>query len=81
MTVSELIHLLKQFPPDLRVVVNGYEEVYDDLSPVQHSVADIALNIGKHRWEGMHGDLHVVTGTAPVDGKVAKALALKQESN
>ncbi len=81
MTVNELIHQLERFPPDLRVVVNGYEEGYDDLSPEQLSVVDIALNTGKHRWEGMHGDLHVLTGSAPIDGKVAKALALKRVSN
>ena len=33
MTVEELIRLLATFPGDLRVVVNGYEEGYDDLSP------------------------------------------------
>ena len=33
MSVYELIRLLEKHPPDLRVVVNGYEEGYDDLSP------------------------------------------------
>ena len=33
MTVSELIDTLKAHPGDLRVVVNGYEEGFDDLSP------------------------------------------------
>lgn len=33
MTVSELIETLKTSSGDLRVVVNGYEEGYDDLSP------------------------------------------------
>ena len=31
MTVSELIETLKTRPGDLRVVVNGYDEGYDDL--------------------------------------------------
>ncbi len=56
MTVSELIELLQEYPADLRVVVNGYEEGYDDLSPEQISVAKISLNTGKHHWEGQHGD-------------------------
>ena len=55
MTVSELIQLLNGYQPDLRVVVNGYEEGYDDLSPDQVSVVRIALDTGKHRWEGQHG--------------------------
>ena len=31
MTVDELIQLLAKHPPDLRVMVQGYEEGYDDL--------------------------------------------------
>ena len=56
MTTGELIQLLAQYPTDLRVVVNGYEDGYDDLSPEQVSSVRIALNTGKHRWEGKHGD-------------------------
>ena len=33
MTVAELVQLLADYPPDLLVVVNGYEEGYDDLAP------------------------------------------------
>ena len=56
MTVSELIEALKTHPGDLRVVVNGYEEGYDDLSPGQISVRRIALNTGVENWEGQHGE-------------------------
>lgn len=56
MIVSELIELLQQCPADLRVVVNGYEEGYDDLSPEQISIAKISLDTGKYSWEGRHGD-------------------------
>ena len=59
MTIQELVAILATYPPDLRVMVNGYEEGYDDLSPGQLSVAKIALNTGKRRWEGRHGDGHV----------------------
>ena len=52
MTVDELKELLAKYPPGLRVVVNGYVNGYDDLSPEQHSVVRIAPNTGKHRWEG-----------------------------
>lgn len=47
MTVNELIELLGEYPTSLRVVVNGYEEGYDDLSPKQISVIRISLNTGK----------------------------------
>ena len=81
MTTKELIHRLEQFPPELRVVVNGYEEGYDDLSPDQLSVVDIALNIGKHRWQGMHGDLTGFTRRKPEDAEVVEALVLQRLSN
>ena len=74
MTVYELMQLLREHPPDLRVVVDGYEDGYDDLSPEQLSVVRIALNTGKHRWEGQHGDPN---GLA--DG--AEALVLRRVSN
>ena len=47
MTVRELIDLLQQHPAGLRVVVNGYEEDYDDLSPQPISTTKIVLNTGK----------------------------------
>ena len=56
MTVAELISILQNHAADLRVVVNGYEDGYDDLSPEQLRVVKISLNTGKHPWEGAHGD-------------------------
>lgn len=77
MTVDELVRLLADFPPDLRVVVNGYEYGYDDLSPEQVSPVTIALNTGKHRWEGKHGE-----PASPADGvEVVEALVLRRVSN
>ena len=77
MTVNELLQLLKGYSPDLRVVVNGYEEGYDDLSPEQLSVIRVALNTGRSRWEGQHGDPKERT-----DGEIiAEALALRRVSN
>ncbi len=78
MTVDELIQLLAKHSPDLRVVVNGYEDGYDDLSPEQLSVVRIALNTGKHRWEGQHGDPNGQTGGAH---EVVKPLVLRRVSN
>ena len=77
MTVNELIQLLDGYQPDLRVVVNGYEEGYDDLSPGQLSVTRIALNTGKDRWEGRHGDPDGLTD----GGDVVEALVLRRVSN
>ena len=78
MTVGELIRILAGHPADLRVVVNGYEDGYDDLSPGQISRVRIALNTGKHKWEGRHGDPH---DAAPEDAEVVEALLLRRVSN
>ena len=77
MTVDELIQLLAKHSPDLRVVVNGYEDGYDDLAPEQLSVVKVALNTGRHRWEGQHGDPNGLTGSADV----VEALVLRRVSN
>ena len=81
MTVSELIELLQECPAGLRVVVNGYEEGYDDLSPEQISIAKISLNTGKHSWEGRHGvPRHPAEGSLD-DPEVVDALILCRVSN
>ena len=77
MTVAELIRMLADHPADLRVVVNGYEDGYDDLSPGRVSRIRIALNTGQHEWEGRHGDCD---GGAP-EAEVVEALLLRRVSN
>ncbi|MCY3729411.1 MAG: hypothetical protein OXF97_10520 [Nitrospira sp.] len=81
MTVSELIKLLQEYPTSLRVVVNGYEEGYDDLLPEQISVAKISLNTGTHHWEGQHGDPPRQMKETPDGVKVVEALVLRRVSN
>ena len=44
----EHVQMLVGNPADLRVVVNGYEDGYGDLSPGQVSRIRVALNTGKH---------------------------------
>ena len=81
MTVAQLVRLLADYPPTLRVVVNGYENGYDDLSPEQVSLVKIALNAGKHEWEGKHGDSDGLTEGAPGGPDVVDALVLRRTSN
>ncbi len=77
MTVDELIEQLAEYPPGLQVVVNGYENGYDDLTPEQRSVVRIVLNAGKHRLEEQHGDTNGLTDSADV----VEALVLRRVSN
>ena len=81
MTVSELIRILQNHAADLRVVVNGYEDGYDDLSPRQIRVVKISLNTGKHPWEGAHGEPDGLSRSEPDDAKSVEALVLQRVSN
>ena len=81
MTIGELIQFLERYPPDMRVVVNGYEEGYDDLSPEQISVARILLNTGVHAWQGRHGDPRDVSRRSPNHTRPVDALVFQRTSN
>ena len=50
------MRILGTYPADLRVVVDGYEEGYDDLNVRLISVQEISLNAGEAWWEGQHRD-------------------------
>lgn len=81
MTVAELVRMLAKQPAGLRVVVNGYEDGYDDLSPGQVSRIRIALNTGRHEWEGRHGDPDDGSGDGAESARIVDALVLRRASN
>lgn len=72
MTAAQLVQMPQTYPPGLRVIVNGY----DDMPPKQMPPAKMALSTGKHDWEGKHGDPKVLTGIAPDDAAEAQAPVL-----
>ena len=73
MTVKELVELLEKYPDDLRIVVNGYEDGYDDILPERISTTKIQLDAGTHDWEGQHGGLSSADESTE-DPKVVDAL-------
>ena len=81
MTVGELIQLLQRHPPDIRVVVDGYEDGYDDLTPEQLSVVTIALNTGTREYVGKHGDVDFLPKEKLARLEVEEALALHRTSH
>lgn len=82
MTVSQLIKVLQNQPGDVRVVVNGYEGGFDDLSPDQISLVRIALNTGVDDWLGQHGEVdHVPACSEASEITVVDALVLRRTSN
>ena len=76
MNVGELIRLLQTHPPDLRVVLDGYEDGYEDLSPGQLRLARISLTTGEREYVGKHGEADFLR-----DLEVVQALALHRTSN
>ena len=81
MTVSEMIDVLKGYPGDLRVVVDGYEDGYDDPSPRQISNVRIALNAGTQEWIGKHLDHRDLPAGAEQRATVVDALVLRRLSH
>ena len=81
MTVYELILLLRKHPPDLHVVVDGYEDGYDDLSPEQLRVVKLSLNTGTREYVGMHGDVDFLPKEKLAGLEVEEALALHRTSH
>lgn len=81
MTVSQLIEVLQTHPGDLRVVVNGYEEGFDDLSPDHVSLVRIALNTGVEDWQGQHGEADENPSDAASTVTTVHALVLRRVSN
>ena len=80
MTVKELVELLGKYPDDLRVVVNGYEDGYDDVSPERISVIKIQLDTQIHDWEGQHSDFYDSEKEISDDAEIVEALVFRRRS-
>ena len=79
MTVKELMKLLEKYPDDLRVVVNGYEDGYDDISPNRIFTTKIQLDAGTHDWEGQHNE-PLPANESTDDVKIVEALVFRRAS-
>lgn len=55
MNVKELIEILEKYPPDMRVVVEGYEDGYDDITIIKE--LSIKLNANKEFYYGAHAEI------------------------
>ena len=52
MTTAELINRLKEYPDDMRVVVAGYENGFDDIETIKNVV--LGLRPDKEEWDGKY---------------------------
>ena len=80
LTVKDLVRLLAEYPPDLRVVVDGYEGGYDDLSEGQLRKIRIALNVGDAEWVGDHEEPDCVFPKERLSTEIVDALVLRRRS-
>lgn len=81
MTVQDLIQILRTYPADMRVVVNGYEDGFDDVSPERIAVVRVQLNRGTKDWQGRHLEPETQTEEMPADDEIVDALAFFRKSN
>ena len=81
MTIGELIRLLESHPSDMRVVVEGYEEGFDDVSPERIEVIKIQLIRGTKDWQCRHLEPAERAAGTPAADEVVDALALLRESH
>ena len=79
MTVKELVEHLGKYPDDLRVVVNGYEDGFDDVSPERISVIKIQLDTQTYDWEGQHSDFHDSETEIANDTEIVEALVFHRQ--
>ncbi len=80
MTVKALKELLNQYPENLRVVVDGYEDGYDDLAQERISVRKIQLNTKTKDWEGQHSDFDSLNQAKADAAKTAEAVVFHRAS-
>ncbi len=62
LTVKDLIEALAHYPSDIRVVVNGYEDGYDNLHANSLSAINIRPKPDHAEWEGENEDAREISG-------------------
>lgn len=71
MTAGDLIQLLSSYPPDLRVIIRGYEGGYTDIHAIIPK--QIALDKNDEWYYGPHDDIDTVD---PLDPSYQTELAI-----
>ena len=76
MNVEQLMRLLANHPPDLRVMVQGYEEGYDDLEADCVVAGEVSLNVNSAWYYGRHEQ--AMTSDKQTSHETARALLLRR---
>jgi hypothetical protein len=56
MNVQQLIEELQKHPPEMRVIIRGYEEGYDDLDLLIQKSIRLSINSPDEWRDGKYGD-------------------------
>lgn len=73
MNIRELIAILRTYP-NTRVMVDGYENGYDDLEPTRIMIKEVPMDTSDNWWDGQHSD---VEDRRRVDDDTAFPLVLR----
>jgi hypothetical protein len=78
MNVKELIELLSQYPDEMKVVVDGYEGGYSDISDIgEIEISKLPLN--KESWYGNYRGKDEIYGYGNRDIELEKAILLPRD--
>lgn len=77
MIIKELIEELKKYPSDMRVVIRGYEDGYNDIQDFKELLA--AIDVNKKDYYGAHES--ILEGEIDKFDKVEKVLELYGENH
>ena len=80
MNVKELIEVLGEYPEEMRVVVQGYEDGYDDVAKSSLKQIHVKLGAGKERWEGDHIEIGSKQDTAVNGDDIEQVVAIDRTS-
>ena len=77
MNVRQLIEKLKEHPPEMRVIVDGYEGGYNDLESLKTTQIRLNVHDKDEWWTGRHDDAdYPLKFVANKDGAIETALLL-----
>lgn len=78
MKVKELIEILGKYPAEMRVVVQGYEDGYDDIKSGCVRQRQVKLNAGKEDWVGDHVEFEPAYDPEEVGKVIETVVAIRR---
>ena len=74
MNVQQLIEQLQKHPPDMRIIIQGYEGGFNDLDRVEPKEIIVNANDGHSWWKGKHECPNITLSQTPIGTEQALLL-------